>query len=133
MILAVWEKSLAYVCFLTLLLHGVTGRHNKNTRKSLPAMVSILLRYVWKFFRIFGTGNLNKSYIFIIDFNLKTTEQYGQLNEYFVYLCPSMIILKEVLKIPYYYNFSEVCIYNILEVGLIWLFMQLVSRYFYCF
>jgi hypothetical protein len=39
MILAVWGKSLAFVCFLTLILQGVSGRHNKNTRKSLPAMV----------------------------------------------------------------------------------------------
>jgi hypothetical protein len=55
------------------------------------------------FLRIFGTGNLNKSYTFITHFN-RTTEHYGQLNEYFVYLCPSMRILKEVLKIPHYYN-----------------------------
>lgn len=39
MILTVWEKSLAFVCFLTLILQGVTGRQDKNTRKLLPAMV----------------------------------------------------------------------------------------------
>jgi hypothetical protein len=37
--LSVWEKSLVFVCFLTLILQGVCGRHNTNGKKSLPAMV----------------------------------------------------------------------------------------------
>ncbi|XP_023711033.2 gastric triacylglycerol lipase [Cryptotermes secundus] len=45
MILAVWGKSLAYVCFLTLLLRGVTGKYNKNTRKSLPAMPKLITQH----------------------------------------------------------------------------------------
>jgi hypothetical protein len=59
MTLAVWEKSLAFVCFLTLILQGVTARHNKNTRKSLPAMVKYFGEICMTIFCVFGTENLN--------------------------------------------------------------------------
>jgi hypothetical protein len=86
--LAVWKQSLVFVCCLTLTSQGVSGRHNKNARKSLPAMVKYSAEMYTAISCVslhsinhFGTENFNTSSTFIMHFKYTTTEYYGHLNE----------------------------------------------------